>query len=167
MLTEAMAKRITLDFLKTESASGVILAAAALAAIALANSPWAGAYFSFIHEPFTIQLGAFTETLPVLDWVKEGLMAIFFFVVGLEIKYEIVRGELANPRRLALPVIAALGGMVGPALDEPLARYGRALGQAFQIADDVLDSAVDEATAGKSVGQQRCTLRGVLDPGAG
>jgi NhaA family Na+:H+ antiporter len=116
MLTEAMAKRITLDFLKTESASGVILASAALAAIALANSPWAGAYFSFIHEPFTIQLGAFTETLPVLDWVKEGLMAIFFFVVGLEIKYEIVRGELANPRRLALPVIAALGGMVGPAL---------------------------------------------------
>jgi NhaA family Na+:H+ antiporter len=116
MLTEAMAKRITLDFLKTESASGVILAAAALAAIVLANSPWASAYFAFIHEPFTIEIGAFTETLPVFDWVKEGLMAIFFFVVGLEIKYEIVRGELANPRRLALPVIAALGGMVGPAL---------------------------------------------------
>jgi NhaA family Na+:H+ antiporter len=111
-----MAKRITLDFLKTEAASGLILAAAALAAIALANSPWAGAYFAFIHEPFTIEIGAFTETLPVLDWVKEGLMAIFFFVVGLEIKYEIVRGELANPRRLALPVIAALGGMIGPAL---------------------------------------------------
>jgi NhaA family Na+:H+ antiporter len=116
MLTGAMAKRITLDFLKTEAASGLILATAALAAIALANSPWAGAYFAFIHEPFTIEIGAFTETLPVLDWVKEGLMAIFFFVVGLEIKYEIVRGELANPRRLALPVIAALGGMVGPAL---------------------------------------------------
>ena len=116
MLTGAMARRITLDFLKTEAASGVILAAAALAAIALANSPWSGAYFSFIHAPFTIQIGAFTETLPALDWVKEGLMAIFFFVVGLEIKYEIVRGELANPRRLALPVIAALGGMLGPAL---------------------------------------------------
>jgi NhaA family Na+:H+ antiporter len=116
MLTEAMAKRITLDFLKTESASGVILAAAALAAIALANSPWARGYFEFIAEPFTVQLGAFTETLSILDWVKEGLMAVFFFVVGLEIKYEIVRGELANPRRLALPVIAALGGMVGPAL---------------------------------------------------
>ena len=116
MLTEAMAKRITLDFLKTESASGVILAAAALAAIALANSPWAHGYFGFIAAPFTVQLGAFTETLSILDWVKEGLMAVFFFVVGLEIKYEIVRGELANPRRLALPVIAALGGMVGPAL---------------------------------------------------
>jgi len=116
MLTEAMAKRITLDFLKTESASGVILGAAALAAIGLANSPWAHAYFGALHEPFTVQLGAFTETLSVLDWVKDGLMAVFFFVVGLEIKYEIIRGELANPRRLALPVIAALGGMVGPAV---------------------------------------------------
>jgi Na+:H+ antiporter, NhaA family len=116
MLTEAMAKRITLDFLKTESASGVILGGAALAAIALANSPWAPVYFRFIAAPFTVQLGAFSETLPILDWVKEGLMAVFFFVVGLEIKYEIIRGELANPRRLALPVIAALGGMVGPAL---------------------------------------------------
>jgi NhaA family Na+:H+ antiporter len=116
MLTEAMAKRITLDFLKTESASGLILAIAAIAAIVLANSPWAHVYFGFIGEPFTVQLGAFTETLPIIDWVKEGLMAVFFFVVGLEIKYEIVRGELANPRRLALPVIAALGGMAGPAL---------------------------------------------------
>jgi NhaA family Na+:H+ antiporter len=111
-----MAKRITLDFLKTESASGLILATAALAAIALANSPWAHVYFGFIGEPFTVQLGAFTETLSIIDWVKEGLMAVFFFVVGLEIKYEIVRGELANPRRLALPIIAALGGMAGPAL---------------------------------------------------
>ena len=115
MLTEAMAKRITLDFLKTESASGLILAAAALAAIALANSPWAPAYFSFIAAPLTLQIGGFRETLSVLDWIKEGLMAIFFFVVGLEIKYEIVKGELANPRRLALPVIAALGGMIVPA----------------------------------------------------
>src|SRR6185369_5260943 len=116
MLTEAMAKRITLDFLRTESASGAILAAAAGLAIVLANSPWAGAYFGFIEHPITVQLGAFHETLSVLEWVKEGLMAIFFFVVGLEIKYEILRGELANPRRLALPVVAALGGVVVPAL---------------------------------------------------
>jgi NhaA family Na+:H+ antiporter len=110
-----MAKRITLDFLRTESASGMILAAAALAAILLANSPWSGAYFGFIEAPFTIQFGGFVETHSILDWIKEGLMAIFFFVVGLEIKYEIVKGELANPRRLALPVLAALGGMVIPA----------------------------------------------------
>src|SRR5579871_1830555 len=111
-----MAKRITLDFLRTESASGAILAAAAALAIALANSRAAGAYVRFIGEPFTVQFGAFQETLSVLDWVKQGLMAVFFFVVGLEIKYEIVRGELASPRRLALPVLAALGGMAGPAL---------------------------------------------------
>ncbi len=116
MLTEAMAKRITLDFLRTESASGAILAAAALLAIVLANSPWSSFYFGFIEAPFTLQVGDFAETHSVLDWVKKGLMAIFFFVVGLEIKFEIVKGELANPRRLALPVLAALGGMVGPAL---------------------------------------------------
>jgi NhaA family Na+:H+ antiporter len=111
-----MARRITLDFLKTESASGVILAGAAAAAIIMANSPWAHLYFSFIEAPFTIQVGAFRETHPTLDWVKEGLMAVFFFVVGLEIKYEVLRGELANPRRLVLPIVAALGGMIVPAL---------------------------------------------------
>jgi NhaA family Na+:H+ antiporter len=111
-----MARRITLDFLRTESASAVILAGAAGLAIGLANSRGAGAYFAFIEQPFTVQLGGFRETMSVFDWVKEGLMTIFFFVVGLEIKYEIVRGELANPRRLALPVLAALGGMAVPAL---------------------------------------------------
>lgn len=111
-----MAKRITLDFLKTESASGAILAVAALVAIAMANSPGDGLYFRFLSAPFTIQVGGFAETHPVLDWVKEGLMAVFFFVVGLEIKYEILRGELANPRRLALPILAAVAGMAAPAL---------------------------------------------------
>jgi NhaA family Na+:H+ antiporter len=111
-----MARRITLDFLKTESASGVILALAAVAAIIMANSPWAHLYFGFIEAPFTIQVGAFHETHSTLDWVKEGLMAVFFFVVGLEIKYEVLRGELANPRRLVLPIVAALGGMIVPAL---------------------------------------------------
>lgn len=111
-----MARRITLDFLKTESASGALLGLAALAAIVAANSPWAHDYFRFVEAPFTIQVGGFRETLSTLDWVKQGLMAIFFFVVGLEIKFEALRGELANPRRLALPVLAALGGMLAPAL---------------------------------------------------
>ena len=111
-----MARRITLDFLKTESASGAILAAAAMAAILMANSPGDGLYFRFIQAPITIQVGGFSETLSVLEWVKQGLMAVFFFVVGLEIKYEALKGELANPRRLALPILAALGGMVVPAL---------------------------------------------------
>ena len=115
MLTGAMARRLTLDFLKTETASGVILTTAALLAVALANSPWADHYFAFIKHEITIQIGAFHEAKPVYRWIKEGLMAIFFFVVGLEIKHEILRGELSNPRRLALPVLAALGGMIAPA----------------------------------------------------
>ncbi|MBA4013843.1 MAG: Na+/H+ antiporter NhaA [Phenylobacterium sp.] len=110
-----MARRLTLDFLKTETASGVILTTAALLAVALANSPWADHYFAFIKHEITIQIGSFYEVKPVYRWIKEGLMAIFFFVVGLEIKHEILRGELSNPRRLALPVLAALGGMIAPA----------------------------------------------------
>jgi NhaA family Na+:H+ antiporter len=112
----ALARRSTLEFLKTEAASGLILGGAALAALVLANSPWAAAYFGFIHAPFTVQIGAFHETAEALDWIKNGLMAIFFFVVGMEIKFEVLKGELANPRRLAMPVLAALGGMILPAL---------------------------------------------------
>ena len=111
-----MAKRITLDFLKTESASGLILAGAAAAAVAVANSPGDGLYVRLLAAPVTVQIGGFAETLSFADWVKQGLMAVFFFVVGLEIKYEALKGELANPRRLALPILAALGGMVAPAL---------------------------------------------------
>ena len=111
-----MSRRPTLEFLKTEAASGLILASAAAVAILLANSPLADGYFAFVSHPITVQLGAFHETKPVLKWVKEGLMAVFFFVIGLEIKFEILRGELSNPRRLALPVLGALGGMAAPAL---------------------------------------------------
>jgi NhaA family Na+:H+ antiporter len=109
-------RRPTTEFLKTEAGSGVILGSAALAAVLAANSNLAWAYFAFIRAPFTIQFGAFRETATVLDWIKHGLMAVFFFVVGLEIKFEILKGELANPRRLALPILAAVGGMVVPAL---------------------------------------------------
>jgi NhaA family Na+:H+ antiporter len=111
-----MSRKLTLDFLKTEAASGLILAGAALVAILLANSPWRESYFAFVHSPFTLQAGGFEETKSVLKWTKDGLMAVFFFVVGLEIKYEILKGELSNPRKLAMPVFAAVGGMVAPAL---------------------------------------------------
>ena len=111
-----MARAFTLDFLKTEAAAGAALAAAAVAAVVLANSPWSGAYFGFLEQPITLQAGAWRETHSLYDWVKEGLMAVFFFIVGLEIKYELLRGELSNPRKLALPVLAAAGGMAVPAL---------------------------------------------------
>jgi NhaA family Na+:H+ antiporter len=111
-----MSRKITLDFLKTEAASGIILALAAVLAILLANSPWAASYFGLIKHPLTFQAGDIEITKTVLKWIKDGLMTIFFFVVGLEIKYEILRGELSNPRKLALPVLGAVGGMVAPAL---------------------------------------------------
>ena len=111
-----MARRPTLEFLKTESGAGLVLTVAAAAALAMANSHWAPAYFAFVNHPIPVRVGDFAETRTVLGWVKDGLMAIFFLVVGMEIKFEVLRGELASPRRLALPILAALGGMVAPAL---------------------------------------------------
>jgi NhaA family Na+:H+ antiporter len=119
-----VSRRPTLEFLKTEAASGLILGGAALLALILANSPWSADYFGFIHAPFTVQFGAFHETAEVLDWIKHGLMAVFFFVVGMEIKFEVLKGELANPRRLALPLMAAAGGMAVPALIYAAAAHG-------------------------------------------
>ena len=111
-----MSTRSTLEFLKTETGSGLLLLAAALIAIAWANSPFAPHYFALVNHQVTIRIDGFGETKTVLKWIKDGLMAIFFFVVGLEIKSEVLRGELSSPRRLALPVLAALGGVVAPAL---------------------------------------------------
>ena len=116
MVAQGMIRRFTLDFLKTEAASGLVLALAALVALLLANSPWREAYFGFVRAPLTLHLGDWIETKSILKWTKDGLMAVFFFIVGLEIKYEILRGELSDRRKLATPVLAALGGMLVPAL---------------------------------------------------
>ena len=110
-----MARKLTLDFLKTEAASGSALALAAIAAVAIANSPWSADYFAWLKSYHVLQIGPIRLEETISDWIKEGLMAIFFLVVGLEIKYEIVRGELSDPKKLATPVLAALGGMAGPA----------------------------------------------------
>ncbi|HZZ36142.1 MAG TPA: Na+/H+ antiporter NhaA, partial [Caulobacteraceae bacterium] len=111
-----MARRLTLDYLKTESGSGLVPVGAAALAIVLANSPASADYFAFIGAPFTIQVGAFDETQSVFAWVKDALMAILFLVVGMQVKFEVIRGELSSYRRLGLPVLAALGGAVAPAL---------------------------------------------------
>lgn len=111
-----MARKLTLDFLKTEAASGMVLGFAALAALVVANSPIAGDYFAWLKSYHVVQLGPIVIEQNISDWIKEGLMAVFFLVVGLEIKYEILRGELSDPRKLAMPVIAAFGGMAGPAM---------------------------------------------------
>jgi NhaA family Na+:H+ antiporter len=111
-----LALRPTLDFLKIEAAGGAALTLAALGGLIAANSPWAGDYFGLIGAPITIQIGGFSETLSAQAWIKDGLMALFFFVVGLEIKQEVLKGEFSSPRKLALPLAAGLGGMVVPAL---------------------------------------------------
>ena len=102
-------------FLATESASGVVLIAAALVAFAWANSPWADAYAHLQHVEAGVTLGGAGLRLSLAHWVNDGLMAIFFVVVGLEIKRELLVGELAGWQRASLPVAGALGGMVVPA----------------------------------------------------
>ena len=111
-----MARKLTLDFLKTETASGAALALATVAALVVANSPLSADYFAWLKSYHVVQIGPLRLEETVSEWIKEGLMAVFFLVVGLEIKYEIVRGELSDPKKLATPVLAALGGMVAPAL---------------------------------------------------
>lgn len=111
-----MSTRSTLAFLKTETGSGLLLALTALAAIIWANSPWADAYHFLTHSMAPVRIGPFAEEMTISGWVKAALMPIFFFVVGLEIKHEVLRGELSNPRRLALPVLGAVGGVALPAL---------------------------------------------------
>ena len=111
-----MARRLSLDILKTEAAAGAVLLVAALLGLAAANSPWSAAYFGALGAEIPLRIGAWSPTLSGLGWIKEGLMTLFFFTVGLEIKLEVVKGELSSPRRLALPVIAAAGGMLAPAL---------------------------------------------------
>ena len=111
-----MARKITLDFLKTEAASGVVLGLAAALALIVANSPLSPAYYAWLKSEHVLQIGPLMLELTISEWIKEGLMAVFFLVVGLEIKYEILKGELSDPKKLATPVLAALGGMVAPAL---------------------------------------------------
>ncbi|QDE92609.1 Na+/H+ antiporter NhaA [Myxococcus xanthus] len=102
-------------FLHIEAASGILLLVAAAIALLWANSPWAESYAHFWHTPLGIRVGDFTFERS-LEWVvNDGLMAIFFFVVGMEIRREVHQGELSELRRAALPAAAALGGMLVPA----------------------------------------------------
>ncbi|MFO0866741.1 MAG: Na+/H+ antiporter NhaA [Gemmataceae bacterium] len=101
-------------FLHLEAASGILLVLCTLAALALANSAYREAFAHFWHERFGIVLGSFELIKPIELWINDGLMTLFFFVVGLEIKREIVAGELKEPRKAALPFMAALGGMLAP-----------------------------------------------------
>ncbi|WP_205346825.1 Na+/H+ antiporter NhaA [Pseudonocardia broussonetiae] len=102
------------DILRTETVGGMLLVGAAVVALLWANSPWRGAYTAL--SEFTIGPAALHLDLSLATWAADGLLAIFFFVAGLELKREFVAGDLRDPRRAALPVAAAVGGMTAPAL---------------------------------------------------
>ena len=147
-----MSSRSTLDFLKTETGAGLVLALAAFVAIVWANSPWAAGYTALVTQVAPVQVGPFFAEMTLAGWVKTALMPIFFFVVGLEIKHEVLRGELANPRRLALPVIAALGGALIPALIYlafNAGAGGRPEGWATPVATDIAFALAALAVAGR------------------
>ncbi|MEO6097390.1 MAG: Na+/H+ antiporter NhaA [Fibrobacteria bacterium] len=113
-------------FLQLESSSGILLLAALGIALAWANSPWSEIYFQILESPMGIRVGNFAYTESFHHWINDGLMTLFFFVVGLEIKRELVAGELASVKRAAFPIIAALGGMAVPALIYAGFNYGHA-----------------------------------------
>jgi len=121
------------DFLANEASGGLCLMGAAAMALLVANGPWAGAYFSLLHVPLA--------GMSVLHWINDGLMAVFFLLVGLEIKREMLDGQLATWSRRALPGIAAAGGMLVPAViyaalnwGDPIALRGWAIPSATDIA---------------------------------
>ncbi|MCI2285184.1 Na+/H+ antiporter NhaA [Colwellia sp. MSW7] len=103
-------------FLKKESASGIILMFAAVFAMILANSPWASWYNLLLDVPVVVAVGKLEIAKPLLLWINDGLMALFFFLVGLELKREFLEGDLSEPGQVTLPAIGALGGMLMPAL---------------------------------------------------
>lgn len=104
-------------FIQQEKSGGLVLGISVIIALFLANSPWSEAYHHFFEHKFGLQFDGETYLeYSIHHWINDGLMAIFFFVVGLELKREIIGGELSNPRKAMLPIIAAIGGMIVPAM---------------------------------------------------
>lgn len=124
-----------------DTAGGILLMIAAILAVIVANSPLSGLYHKFIEMPVEIRVGAFQINKPLLLWINDGLMALFFLAVGLELKREVIEGELMNPKKIILPLIGAFGGMVVPAgiyiafnYHDPVAIQGWAIPVATDIA---------------------------------
>ncbi len=131
-----------LRFLRFETSSGIVMFLAAAAALWLANSALAESYFRFWESTIDIRFGGFRfdhlSELTVRDWVNDGLMAVFFFVVSLEIKRELVVGRLNSLRESVLPIVAAIGGMLGPAaVYLVIARSAAPDGWAIPVATDI------------------------------
>jgi Na+:H+ antiporter, NhaA family len=126
-------------FIRTESAGGIVLIACTLLALVWANSPWAESYHHLWETPVSVGFGEFALTYSLHHWINDALMAVFFFLVGLEIKREFLVGELASLRRAALPIAAAMGGMVVPALLYAMVNVGTegARGWGIPMATDI------------------------------
>ena len=128
-------------FFKLEAASGLVLLFAAVIALIISNSDLSNAYFDILNSYLKLGVGIFSLKLSVLHWINDVLMAIFFFLVSLEIKREFIQGELSNPKQALLPIVAAVGGMVVPALiyiainfKDPVTLKGWAIPSATDIA---------------------------------
>ena len=136
-----MLKDSLLSFFKKESSTGILLMVMTILAMVIANSPLKSFYDAFLNLPVAVIVGDLEIAKPLLLWINDGLMAIFFFMVGLEIKREVVEGQLRDPKKVAVPALAAVGGMVVPALiytalnfDDPAAMRGWAIPSATDIA---------------------------------
>ncbi len=128
-------------FFQLESASGLLLIAAAVLALIINNSPLSWLYNGLLEAPVVVQIGALSIAKPALLWINDGLMALFFLLIGLEVKREVIEGQLSKPAQVVLPATAAVGGMVVPALiywflnrDNPGAIAGWAIPTATDIA---------------------------------
>ncbi|MCU7904732.1 MAG: Na+/H+ antiporter NhaA [Candidatus Thiodiazotropha sp. (ex Epidulcina cf. delphinae)] len=129
------------EFLRLESASGILLLIAAILAMAVENSAAKNFYDALLGTPVEIRIAEFEIAKPLLLWINDGLMAIFFFLIGLEVKREVLAGELSDHSRVILPIIAAIGGMAIPAAiyvsinwGDPIAMKGWAIPSATDIA---------------------------------
>ncbi|HBX68271.1 MAG TPA: Na+/H+ antiporter NhaA, partial [Chloroflexi bacterium] len=129
------------EFLRLESANGILLIIATVLAMVVVNSPAKPLYDMFLDLPVEVRIGQLELAKPLLLWINDGLMAIFFLLIGLEIKREFLEGELSEPSRIVLPAIGAIGGMVIPALvyvlinfRDPIALSGWAIPAATDIA---------------------------------
>ena len=128
------------DFLRLEAAGGLILMAAAVLALIVANSPLSVYYVALLDLPLEIRVGTLGIAKPLLLWINDGLMAVFFFLIGLELKREVVEGHLSSLRRASLPAFAAAGGMLVPAAFYAAFNWGDAAamkGWAIPTATDI------------------------------
>ncbi len=128
------------DFMRLESAGGILLLFSAILAMLIANSPLSGLYGALLDTTVAVQVGALAINKPLLLWVNDGLMAVFFFLIGLEIKREIMEGELSSFSQVVLPGIGALGGMIVPAAIYAWLNWGNSIaldGWAIPVATDI------------------------------